>query len=43
MALMRNDYTLDFAGEPVSASTTEVVRRQVNTNSARSGVRVQAQ
>ena len=28
LALLRNDYTLDFAGEPVSGGTAEVVRRQ---------------
>ncbi len=28
LALLRNDYTVDFGGQPVSGSTTEVVRRQ---------------
>jgi ketosteroid isomerase-like protein len=28
LALLRNDYTVDFAGTPVSGSTAEVARRQ---------------
>ena len=28
LALLRNDYTVDFGGEPVTGSTAEVVRRQ---------------
>jgi ketosteroid isomerase-like protein len=28
VALLRNDYTVDFAGTPVSGSTAEVARRQ---------------